>query len=116
MNNQEFIYLDKEGYEEYKNSIDNLLINLGRTVEKMNILKETNFEDKIKLSASEKSEYDSLYQHFIKVQRNIQEYTSQIKTIVEKILVARKARTHLLMCLALQILMLLMHSNPQGHL
>lgn len=34
------IYLDKEGYQEYKNSIDNLLVNLGRIEERMNVVKE----------------------------------------------------------------------------
>ena len=34
------IYLDKEGYQEYKNYIDNLLVNLGRIEERMNIVKE----------------------------------------------------------------------------
>ena len=36
------IYLDKEGYQDYKNSIDNLFVNLGRVEERMNVLNETN--------------------------------------------------------------------------
>lgn len=55
-------------------------------------LKETNFEDKIKLVNSEHSEYISLYQHFISIQDNIQKYTSQIEDIIEKITVTRKAQ------------------------
>ncbi len=58
--------------------------------QQLKVLKETNFEDKIKLSESEKSEYDSLFQHFARVRDNIQEYAHQIKTIVGKILVTRK--------------------------
>lgn len=64
---------------------------LQQQEQQLKVLKETNFEDKIKLSASEESEYDSLYQHLIKVQGNIQEYASQTKSIVEKILATRKA-------------------------
>ena len=74
---------------------------LQQQEQQLKVLKETNFEDKIKLSASEKSEYDSLYQHFIRVQRNIQEYTSQIKTIVEKILVTRKAHEEIKLKIAI---------------
>lgn len=43
------------------------------------------------MAIREKSEYDSLYQHLIKVQSNIQEYASKTKTIVKKILATRKA-------------------------
>lgn len=64
---------------------------LQQQEQQLKLLKETNFEDKIKLSAREKSEYDSLYRHLIKVQGSIQEYASQTKTVVEKILVTRKA-------------------------
>ena len=41
---QKVLYLDKEGIIEHKKSIENLLINLGRIEEKMNILKENNFD------------------------------------------------------------------------
>ena len=43
------------------------------------------------MAIREKSEYDSLYQHLIKVQSNIQEYASKTKPIVDKILATRKA-------------------------
>lgn len=66
-------------------------IELQQQEQQLKILKETNFEDKIKLLTREKSEYDSLCQYLIKVQSNIQEYASQIKTIVEKILITRNA-------------------------
>lgn len=64
---------------------------LQQQEQQLKALKETNYEDKIQLSAREKSEYDSLHQHLIKVHAKIQEFASQTKNIVENILAARKA-------------------------
>jgi len=83
--NQKKYIQDRYAFSEEQN------IELQQQENQLKVLKETNFEDKIKLATREKSEYDLLSQHLIKVQSNIQEYISKTKTIVEKILVARKA-------------------------
>lgn len=83
--NQKKYIQDRHDFSEEQNT------ELQQYEHQLKVLKETNYEDKIKLAIREKSEYDSLYQHLIKVQSNIQEYASKTKTIVDKILATRKA-------------------------
>lgn len=83
--NQKKYIQDRYNFSEEQNT------ELQQQEHQLTVLKGTNYEDKIKLAIREKSEYDSLYQHLIKVQSNIQEYASKTKTIVKKILATRKA-------------------------
>lgn len=64
---------------------------LNQIENQLTTIKTTNYDDKIKLCHNEKSEYDALYQHLIKILNDIQEYVCQINQIVKAILKTRSA-------------------------
>lgn len=73
---EEKIYLDEEGYQEYKKSIDNLLVNLGRIEERINIVKEND---------------DSLtdYEELLSMKENIKERIKIKRDSLTKIVIVK---------------------------
>ena len=72
------IILDKEGYQEYKKSIDNLLVNLGRIEERMNIVKE---------NGDPLNEYEEL----LTMKESLKERIKDKKNSLNKIVIVEKS-------------------------
>lgn len=58
--------------------------------EKLKVLKETNFEDKIQLASNEQQQYILLLKHLKETENNLQKLYIESKSIVEKISTVRK--------------------------
>lgn len=80
----------KEYIQDRYDISDDQLSKLEHLENQLKALKETNFEDKIKLAISENSEFLSLYNHLTSIQDRIKTYTSKTKDIIEKITATRK--------------------------
>lgn len=63
---------------------------LKQQEEQLKVLKETNFEDKIKLVSNEEQQYTLLLKHLKEIKNKFQKYQTESKSFIEKISVARR--------------------------
>ncbi len=63
---------------------------LKQQEEQLKVLKETNFEDKIKLASNEEQQYTLLLEHLKEIKNKFQKYQTESKSFVENISVARR--------------------------